>query len=100
MPPPTSFLYFTSARSGSTPMVPVGASTVTCALRYPLRSPSERASSQHCLLPSSTAAGTFSLLILFTEARCIRITSRNGSRLLYQPGHAPPVTSCGETLEE
>jgi hypothetical protein len=42
MPPPTSFLYFTSARSGSMPvvsqsimkpMVPVGASTVTCALR-------------------------------------------------------------------
>ena len=42
MPPPTSFLNLTSARSGSTPvvsqsimkpMVPVGASTVTCALR-------------------------------------------------------------------
>ncbi len=42
MPPPASSLYFTSAMSGSTPvvsqsirkaMVPVGASTVTCALR-------------------------------------------------------------------
>ena len=42
MPPPTSFLYFTSARSGSMPvvsqsimkpMVPVGARTVTCELR-------------------------------------------------------------------
>ena len=42
MPPPTSFLYFTSARSGSMPvvsqsimkpMVPVGARTVTWALR-------------------------------------------------------------------
>ena len=42
MPPPTSFLYLTSAMSGSTPvvsqsimkpMVPVGASTVACALR-------------------------------------------------------------------
>ena len=41
-PPPTSFLYFTSAMSGSTPVVsqsimkpivPVGASTVACALR-------------------------------------------------------------------
>ena len=41
-PPPTSFLYLTSAMSGSTPvvsqsimkpMVPVGASTVACALR-------------------------------------------------------------------
>jgi hypothetical protein len=43
-PPPTSFLYLTSAMSGSTPvvsqsimkaMVPVGASTVTCELRTP-----------------------------------------------------------------
>jgi hypothetical protein len=42
MPPPASSLYFTSAMSGSTPVVsqsimkpivPVGASTVTCALR-------------------------------------------------------------------
>ena len=41
-PPPTSFLYLTSAMSGSTPvvsqsimnpMVPVGASTVACAFR-------------------------------------------------------------------
>ena len=41
-PPPTSFLYLTSARSGSmpvvsqsiiSPIVPVGASTVACALR-------------------------------------------------------------------
>jgi hypothetical protein len=46
MPPPTSFLYFTRASSGSTPvvsqsimnpMVPVGASTVTCELRKPCR---------------------------------------------------------------
>ena len=42
MPPPARSLYFTSAMSGSMPvvsqsirkaMVPVGASTVTCALR-------------------------------------------------------------------
>ena len=42
MPPPTSFLYLTSAMSGSMPvvsqsimkaMVPVGASTEICALR-------------------------------------------------------------------
>jgi len=47
----TSFLYFTSARSGSIPvvsqsimkpMVPVGASTVVCALRKPARSPACR----------------------------------------------------------
>src|ERR1700739_4840118 len=28
--------------------------------------------------------------MLFTEARCMRITSRNGSRLMYQPGQAAP----------
>ena len=38
----------------------------------------------------STGAGTLFWLMLFTEARCIRITSRNGSRFRYQPGHAPP----------
>ena len=48
-PPPTSFLYLTSAMSGSMPvvsqsimkpMVPVGASTVTWLLRYPCCAPS------------------------------------------------------------
>src|ERR1700722_11172218 len=34
--------------------------------------------------------GTLFLLMLFTDARCMRITSRNGSRLMYQPGQAPP----------
>src|SRR5947208_3086387 len=34
--------------------------------------------------------GTFPLLIPFTLARCMRITSRNGSRLMYHPGQAPP----------
>src|SRR5947209_14391590 len=57
-PPPTSFLYLTSAMSGSTPvvsqsimkpMVPVGASTVACALRYPNSSPRLTASSQDAL---------------------------------------------------
>ena len=47
-PPPTSFLYFTSARSGSMPvvsqsimkpMVPVGAITVVWALRNPATRP-------------------------------------------------------------
>src|SRR3954469_14321931 len=60
-PPPTNFLYFTSARSGSIPvvsqsimkpMVPVGARTVTCAVRYPAFSPWERASSQQALAAS------------------------------------------------
>src|SRR5215472_628308 len=35
--------------------------------------------------------------MLLTEARCMRMTSRNGSRLMYQPGQAPPVMSWGET---
>src|SRR5271167_1165205 len=34
--------------------------------------------------------GTLALLIPFTDARCMRITSRKGSRLMYQPGQAPP----------
>ena len=50
-PPPTSFLNFTSEKSGSMPvvsqsimkpMVPVGASTEACALRKPLLSPSSQ----------------------------------------------------------
>ena len=28
--------------------------------------------------------------MLFTDARCMRMTSRKGSRLMYQPGQAPP----------
>src|SRR5579863_2811967 len=28
--------------------------------------------------------------MLLTLARCMRITSKNGSRLMYQPGQAPP----------
>src|SRR5581483_6295405 len=107
MPPPTSFLYFTSARSGSMPVVsqsmkkpivPVGARTVTWELRYPNFSPWARASSQQAFEPSKSAAGTLVLLMLFTDARCMRMTSRNGSRLMYQPGQAPPgqlsVVSC------
>src|SRR5579864_668053 len=34
--------------------------------------------------------GTLDLLMPFTDARCMRITSRKGSRLMYQPGQAPP----------
>ena len=54
-PPPTSFLNFTSEKSGSMPvvsqsimkpMVPVGASTEACALRKPLASPSSITSAQ------------------------------------------------------
>src|SRR5438477_12525621 len=34
--------------------------------------------------------GTLALFMPFTDARCMRITSRKGSRLMYQPGQAPP----------
>src|SRR5579864_5308745 len=34
--------------------------------------------------------GTLDLFMPFTDARCMRITSRKGSRLMYQPGQAPP----------
>ena len=40
------------------------------------------------------SVGTFVLLMLLTIARCMRITSRNGSRLMYQPGQAPPGMDC------
>src|ERR1700676_664575 len=43
-------------------------------------------------------AGTFVLLIPFTLARCMRITSRKGSRLMYQPGQAPPGMVCAGAL--
>ena len=58
VPPPTSFLVFTRPRSGSTPVVsqsmsspivPVGASTVAWELRTPNCSASSTASSQDCL---------------------------------------------------
>ena len=53
----------------------------------------ERASSQVALAASKSGPGTFFWLMLLTEARCMRMTSRNGSRLTYQPGQAPPVIS-------
>src|ERR1700730_12888908 len=104
MPPPTSFLYLISARSGSMPVVsqsimkpivPVGARTVTWLLRYPYFSPWARASSQVFFEASNKGVGTLVLFMLLTEARCIRITSRNGSRFMYHPGQAPP----GMTLD-
>src|ERR1700704_6704048 len=35
--------------------------------------------------------------MLLTDARCMRITSKNGSRLMYQPGQAPPGAWTGES---
>ena len=89
-PPPTSFLYFTSAMSGSTPvvsqsimkpMVPVGASTVACALRKPCCSPSSMHLVPHVLAPPrSRSFGTCVLSMSLSAARCLRITRSIGSR--------------------
>src|SRR6266705_6923616 len=115
MPPPTSFLYLISARSGSMPvvsqsimkpMVPVGASTVTWELRYPNFSPLARASSQVDLEASIrsgnceafTAVEEAEPPMLLTEARCMRMTSRKGSRLMYQPGQVAPQVALARGL--
>ena len=84
-PPPTSFLNFTSEKSGSMPvvsqsimkpMVPVGASTEACALRQPFFSPILRHASQalvasrwHVACPSSSTVRIASL-----AAACLRMT--------------------------
>ena len=83
-PPPTSFFDLTSEKSGSTPVVsqsimklivPVGASTVACALRKPLTSPRSSASSQACRAADSRSSGTESECWMFpTAARCFAIT--------------------------
>src|SRR5437763_17119849 len=71
-PPPTSFLYLISARSGSipvvsqsimNPMVPVGAITFTCALRYPERRPDSYASCPHGCAPVAQGAGLLRRLL-------------------------------------
>ena len=88
IPPPTSFLYFTSAMSGSTPvvsqsimkpMVPVGASTVACAFRKPCCSPISMTSSQTAFAASSRSLGTLVLSMSLIAARCFRITRIIGS---------------------
>src|SRR5207253_8240593 len=45
----------------------------------------------------TTPVPTRPLPMLLTEARCMRMTSRNGSRLMYQPGQAAPGMRTGET---
>jgi len=66
LPPPTSFLNFTSPKSGSIPvvsqsinrpMVPVGASTEAWALRTPWRAPRSTASSHECCAASRISTG-------------------------------------------
>ena len=83
-PPPTSFFNFTSEKSGSTPVVsqsimklivPVGASTVACALRKPATSPRLSASSQDWRAALRRSFGTESAFSMFpTAARCLAMT--------------------------
>ena len=83
-PPPTSFLNFTSEKSGSMPvvsqsimkpMVPVGASTEACALRKPFFSPvamtsAHAAVASLCTRPSSVCSTRTTSL----AAWCLRMT--------------------------
>src|ERR1019366_4477809 len=82
---------------------------VTWEFLYPCFSPWERAPSQHCFEASISSgnwlaaelrsagrpgAAVATLFVagpmLFSLALCILITSKNGSRLMYQPGQADP----------
>ena len=99
-PPPASFLNFTSAKSGSTPVVsqsmsrpivPVGAITVTWALRYPWRSPKARASS-HARVACSAISP---MLVSFTPPPAHRSWSIGTGRTR-RPSHslASRATPC------
>ena len=90
-PPPTSFLNFTSEKSGSMPvvsqsimkpMVPVGASTEACALRKPFFSPIFSTSS-HALVASLCTSGRSSWMVRTASlaAWCLRITRLCASAL-------------------
>src|SRR5205807_173106 len=87
-PPPTRRLDLTSEKSGSTPVVsqsimklivPVGASTVACALRNPCTSPRLRASSHALRHAVSRSVGTMSeFSMLPTAARRFALRSISG----------------------
>ena len=96
-PPPTSSLSFTSEKSGSMPVVsqsirklivPVGASTVACALRCPCCSPTSTASSHGARAAASRPASTCSS-ISYAASRCLRITRRCGSRFFANSSYGP-----------
>ncbi len=83
-PPPTSFLNFTSEKSGSMPvvsqsimkpMVPVGASTEACALRKPFFSPVLMTAS-HAFVASACTSRSWLWIdrIASLAAWCLRIT--------------------------
>src|SRR5690606_31281948 len=98
-PPPTSFLYFTSARSGSIPvvsqssmklMVPVGAITLAWAFRQPLASPSSLPR-RHCSAAARTTASVPGLFARISSlaAACLRITRWWACALRAYPSYGP-----------
>ena len=98
-PPPTSFFDLTSEKSGSTPVVsqsimklivPVGASTVACALRKPETSPSSSASSHAWRAAASRSSGTdVEWSMLPTAARCFAITPIIAAAFGRYPSNGP-----------
>ena len=93
-PPPTSFLNFTSEKSGSMPvvsqsimkpMVPVGASTEACALRKPLTLPSSTTSAQAFVASAWIAASSGRVRTASLAAWCLRITRLWASALRAYP---------------
>ena len=108
-PPPTSRLYFVRATSGSMPvvsqsimklMVPVGAITLACALRYPCSVPSVSARSQASRARCASPVGTPGACVGSSETRasasfsaalrCAAITSSMLSRLEFHSVNGPP----------
>ena len=88
-PPPTSFLYLTSAMSGSIPVVsqsimnaivPVGARTVVWPFLNPYSVPSVTASAHAPRADDSRSPGTYLASIPSACDWCLRITPMNGSR--------------------
>src|SRR6184192_1035109 len=68
-----------------------GASTVTCALRYPWRFPTSAASSQVLAASSFKCANSFESGIWCTAQRCSSITSNIGATLSFATGFATPL---------
>ena len=109
IPPPASALYFTRAMSGSTPVVsqsmrkaivPVGANTVTCALRKPGFSSIWWATPAHtsaALLAMACAielrALTLASWLLFAASRCCAITRSIGARLASYRSNGPNTSA-------
>ena len=109
MPPPTSFLYFTSAMSGSTPVVsqsimkaivPVGASTVACELRYAGLAPGRvRLVPHRRAPPTSSSSGTNAESSLCVQAAVLGDHAEHRSRFVVVAGERPELTGDARRLQ-